>query len=673
MAIEPYYMKTNLIKSISTFIGLVCFLLIFYGNAYADNDALYKKWLNKSLSAEERLQANQEFTRAILYSYPDSSRSLAAQALELALEKKLIAFQIDAHTTIGGAYWVQLEYINALNHYLSSLDLAKESGSKIQIANAYNNIGTVYDELGDYPKALENYQKSLSIKLDENHESGLAVSYSNIGSIYHIMGKHNEALDFFNKSLTIDQKLNNKSGIAQSYNNLGMVYGQLGKSDKAESFYLQSLNLNKELNDTRGIANALNNLGSLYDNLNNHNKALEYFKECLSLQEKSDDKRGMAVSQTNIGNSYIAKKQYDEAIKWCEKSYLLSEKQKLTQQQHSACECLYLSHKRKKNEGYALAYLERLLTLNDQLAADQTNDMLQQLKMNNQLQIQQINFKNAQETDSIRKAQEQLKIELKHQQEVKRTNNIRNIALVSGLIVLIIAGGLFAQLKVVRRSRKLIEKEKDRSDKLLLNILPEEIAKELKEKGHADAKNHDKVTILFTDFKEFTQTSEKLSARELVQEINACFEAFDKIMEKYNIEKIKTIGDAYMAAGGLPVPESASVQNTVRAALDMQAFITSRKKESDQEGHVAFEMRVGIHTGPAVAGIVGVKKFQYDIWGDTVNTASRMESSGEVGRVNISHDTYEVIKDDPMFTFESRGKIEAKHKGAIDMYFVSYA
>jgi adenylate cyclase len=208
---------------------------------------------------------------------------------------------------------------------------------------------------------------------------------------------------------------------------------------------------------------------------------------------------------------------------------------------------------------------------------------------------------------------------------------------------------------------------------LLLNILPADIAEELKIHGKAEARDFDMVSILFTDFKGFTEASAKLSAQELVGEINVCFEAFDGIMAKYEVEKIKTIGDAYMAAGGLPVPTDDSIKNTVLAALEMQAFITKRKTEMDTAGKPAFEMRVGIHTGPVVAGIVGVKKFQYDIWGDTVNTASRIESNSEAGKVNISQATYELVKDDSNFTFESRGKIEAKGKGEIEMYFVSKA
>ena len=223
------------------------------------------------------------------------------------------------------------------------------------------------------------------------------------------------------------------------------------------------------------------------------------------------------------------------------------------------------------------------------------------------------------------------------------------------------------EIKVKERTLEL-SMEKERSENLLLNILPEETAHELKEKGTAEPKHYDSVTVLFTDFKDFTKISEKLSPSELVYEIDSCFRVFDELIGKYDVEKIKTIGDSYMAAGGLPVENNTHPEDVIRVAIDMLNFITQHNTERKNHGKHPLEIRIGIHTGSVIAGIVGTKKFAYDIWGDTVNTASRMESSGKPGKINISETTYELVKD--KFKFSHRGKIEAKNKGMIDMYFL---
>jgi class 3 adenylate cyclase/FixJ family two-component response regulator len=222
------------------------------------------------------------------------------------------------------------------------------------------------------------------------------------------------------------------------------------------------------------------------------------------------------------------------------------------------------------------------------------------------------------------------------------------------------------EIKVEERTRELQE-EKNKSDKLLLNILPADTANELKLNGFAKPKHFDKVTVLFTDFKNFTSISEKLTADELVEEINFCYSNFDRIITKYGIEKIKTIGDSYMCVGGLDGDDNAVV-NTVKAAIEIRDFMEVEKSRRMNKGEFYFDIRIGLHTGPVIAGIVGIKKFAYDIWGNTVNIASRMESAGESGKINVSGETYELIKNS--FECEYRGKVMAKNKGDIDMYFV---
>lgn len=218
--------------------------------------------------------------------------------------------------------------------------------------------------------------------------------------------------------------------------------------------------------------------------------------------------------------------------------------------------------------------------------------------------------------------------------------------------------------KVRIRTRQLRE-EKEKSDLLLLNVLPKEIADELKETGTAQAKHFNDITVLFTDFKNFTSVGERLSPQDLVAELHACFKEFDEITGKYNIEKIKTIGDAYLAVCGLPIANEKHAENVVNAALEIREFMVNRRRIL---GEKTFEIRIGVHTGSVVAGIVGVKKFAYDIWGDTVNTAARMEQNSQAGKINISETTYRLVRE--QFTCEYRGEIAAKNKGNLKMYFV---
>ncbi len=202
----------------------------------------------------------------------------------------------------------------------------------------------------------------------------------------------------------------------------------------------------------------------------------------------------------------------------------------------------------------------------------------------------------------------------------------------------------------------------------MLNILPEETAAELKANGAVKAKKYDAVTVLFTDFKGFTSYSEKLSPEALVETINFYFSKFDAIIEKYGLEKIKTIGDAYMCAGGLHDQTKDHAHRMVTAAFEIAACVEEAKKDVDAS-ELTFDIRIGINTGPVVAGVVGTKKFAYDIWGDAVNVASRMESMSEPGRINISENTYALIKEDA--ECEYRGKIEVKNRGMMKMYFVN--
>ena len=210
--------------------------------------------------------------------------------------------------------------------------------------------------------------------------------------------------------------------------------------------------------------------------------------------------------------------------------------------------------------------------------------------------------------------------------------------------------------------------ERNKSEKLLLNILPMHVADELKKYNRVTPMHFDSATVLFTDMVGFTKIAERLSPGELIAELDACFAKFDEIIRQFDMEKIKTIGDAYMAAGGLPDVNQTHALDSVLAALQMQHFMVEMKKDKEAKNLPFWQIRLGIHTGPLVAGVIGTEKFSYDVWGDTVNTASRMESSGSPETINISKSTYELVQE--FFVCDYRGKLVAKNKGEVDMYFV---
>jgi len=259
--------------------------------------------------------------------------------------------------------------------------------------------------------------------------------------------------------------------------------------------------------------------------------------------------------------------------------------------------------------------------------------------------------------------------------EVQLRNSQRDLSLAMAGIVLALSLGLFfrflqvrTQSRVLQEKNRIILEERKRSDQLLLNILPPSIADELKLQGWAQARHYEQASVLFCDFRNFTSIAERMPPDQLIQELDRCFRAFDRIIETHRLEKIKTIGDCYMAAGGIPEEDPEHPRRIVLAAQDMLHYLQEFNTERRAVNLPLFEARIGIHTGPLVAGVVGEKKFAYDVWGDTVNVAARMESGGETGRINISASTYDLVRD--AFLCTHRGKINVKHDRSVDMYFV---
>lgn len=657
------YFISNLDPMKKALLFLILIFIFSFTNAQSKLDSLYSVWKDPTKSDSIRVLAYKDYIwDGYVYSKPDSALVLTEELFEFSKQKNFetgigISFNLK-----GVSNWIKGDYQQALYFYKKCYNTRENIGDMRGTAIALNNIGNVYLVQNSYSSALHFYKKSLKVFSGIENKKGMYLPLNNIGLIYQELEDYTKALDYGLRSLKLKEKAGDKNRISSSMNNVANAYIAQEDLEKGLDYALRSIEISKEIGDKRGTANTLMNVGILYMKKENYKKSIFYQQKALKYMREIPNPLGEVRALYNLGEVNLKLRNYSAAISNCKESLNKSVKLNAIVTQELACKCLYEAFKTIGNDKKALVYHEQMLVFNDSLQSEETAKKLQQMEFTKQVLA-----------DSLLQVEKGLKVEMVHQTEVRKKDKNKNLALGAGLFFLVLSGGLFSRWRYVKKSKAVIEKEKDRSDNLLLNILPAEIAEELKEKGSADARDFDLVSILFSDFKGFTQASEKLSAKDLIAEINHCFIAFDHICEKYGIEKIKTIGDSFMAAGGLPVPSDDSIKKTVLAALDMQAFIANRIIEKQDKNEVSFKMRLGIHTGPVVAGIVGVKKFQYDIWGDTVNTASRMESSGEIGKVNISQDTYEIIKNDPEFIFESRGKIKAKGKGEVEMYFVTTA
>lgn len=562
-------------------------------------------------------------------------------------------------TKIGNSYYFQGEYSRALSYYGKSIKVYEKINNTKGISSALNNIGAIQFYLGNYPKALEYYKRALTIQEKLGDKKVIATTTQNIGGIYFQVGDYKNTMLYYNKAYYQIKKTNDLKEISKILNSIGLVYIKENDLVKANEYLNQSLKLAEKTNHKQIKIEVLSSLGELYYFKKDLHKALEYYNICLKISTENNNLQYKSSSLVGIGNILHQLGRNNEAVDKCLSGLKLAEKLQSLSVKKNACECLYRAQKSKGNTSKALNYFEKSLSYNDSLKSKETSD-----------RVMKMEFQKQQLTDSLAFVKKEHSTQIKHKEEVQKKEKQRNAIIITLCFILVVAGGLWNRLNFVKKSREAIKIEKDRSEELLLNILPEEIAAELKQKGSVNARDFNLVSILFTDFKSFTQTAETMSPQSLVEEINVCFKAFDMISEKYQIEKIKTIGDSYMAAGGIPNPDENSLKNIVLAALEMQEFVVKRKNENQQTGEPAFEMRLGIHAGPIVAGIVGVKKFQYDVWGDTVNTASRIESNGMVGKVNISESLYHLIKNEECFSFEYRGIIQAKGKGELKMYFV---
>ena len=547
----------------------------------------------------------------LIQEHPDPDKVLAFsnELIQRAKEAEDLSFLYEAYVGKGQALRMKGELPLALENLYEANEIAAKLGDRRKVGKSELAIADVFQVMGNSNNAIEFYRSSLKKLRQERDSLNVANALINMGDVYNIRNQPDSALVFLEEAQLITRAIKYDLGIAYSEGNIGISYALKGRNQEAQTFMNRTVEILTELGDSYGISAYLNYISDVYLEQGKYNNALSFSLQSVDIAQEFGLKEQLSDGNFKISQIY-------EAMGDTISSY---------------------------------KYFKQHVAYKDSLT----------------------NIASVQEMADIRTdfevSQKQLEVDLLNQQ--RRTQTIVTWATGIALFLLtIVVFGVLRRYRYVNRTNKIIEEEKNRSDLLLLNILPSETAQELKEKGKVKAKRFESVTVLFTDFQGFTMKSQDFSPEKLVASVDYYFSEFDKIIGKYGLEKIKTIGDSYMCAGGLPFASDDHPQKVIEAAREILQFMEKARENNDPE-IAYFDTRLGINTGPVVAGVVGTKKFAYDIWGDTVNVAARMESNSKPGKINISENTYEQVKDIYNCTF--RGKIDVKNRGSMNMYYVN--
>lgn len=582
-----------------------------------------------------------------------------------------------AYKTIGLCYNRQGKFPEALTNWNQSLELFNSIGDVDGQSNMFNNIGTVYHNVGDLVKALDYYFQSLKSAEQTGNKLRLATALLNIGAAYFdnpvTMSK---ALPYYLDALKYSEADGDKEAIGTISVNIGEIYFNQDKLTEALMYFEKSRLALEEGQFYHALPYTLSFIGKVYARQMNFTRAIAVQTRAVEMASMNNFKVEEAFALANLADTYRELGDFKNALKRYFEAKDIAEKFASREMKH-IFEGLVATYAALGDFGNAFRYQTMLGNLKDNLYTEDNAKTIQRFQMEFETEKKQAQI------NLLTKDKELQQINLQQQRYEIYGLTAGTFFLFATMFFLLKSIRLKTQTntELSHRNREInrqkeeiaaqrddIDRQKGEIEGLILNILPGEVAQELQKTGVATPRYYENVSVLFTDFREFTTIAEGLSAQELVAELNECFVAFDDIIEHFGLEKIKTIGDAYMCAAGIPTPSEDHAFKAVSAALAIQQYISENNRVRKQRGAVLWELRIGIHSGPVVAGVVGRKKFAYDIWGNTVNVAARLETSGEVGRVNISSATYRLVKDS--FKCKYRGKIQAKNMGEVEMYFV---
>jgi class 3 adenylate cyclase/Tfp pilus assembly protein PilF len=501
----------------------------------------------------------------------------------------------------------------------------------------YQNLGELYWNWGNnYTIAIQYFEKAyFMVRNQDATEFHLKqqIIY-NLGEKYFFLKDFPNSIRFIKEASKLTNPWEPIQSNIRINNTLGLAYRSFGKLDSAEISFMKALKYAEQAKTPVWVGTLSGNLGSIYlerGELEKGMKMLERDKN-ISLQRNA---RGSAVGAlVEMARINLELGNLDKAIEQVDSAILISKNKMPYARKRALFPLLSDIYALQGDYPKANLYLDSTILIIDSLSRQER--ALQTLRLNQRIELEE-------SRTSMARAE---------------TENERKTSLLYGtLAVLLLALGAII---IIFRQKQKTDSARKRSDELLLNILPVGVATELKNTGKAVSRKFPQATVLFSDFKNFTNYAENLGPEELVHILDDYFRAFDQVVEEFGLEKIKTIGDAYMCVCGLPNPDPDHAEKAVQAAFRMQEIV--------EQSTYGWQLRIGIHSGPIVAGIVGIKKFAYDIWGDTVNIAARMEQNSEPGKINISKASCELVKD--KFTCIYRGKLEAKNKGSMEMYFV---
>lgn len=593
----------------------------------------------KALIEESKSLIGSDSTKAI---------NLALQAQKKAAEINYPQGEAYALKNIGMVYYRKGKYVETLDYWNQSLQIFEKAKDDIGIANMLNNIGAIYLNQGADPKALEYMLKSLQLAEKSGDTVRMYTALSNIGGIYYNK-KDTVALVYLLKAIPLVQSTGNMEDYVVITGNIGEIYTDKNSNDKALEYFQKSI---KAAGNNYSSAFSYNGIGKIYLKEGKYGEALQSHNKALSIAGKFDDNLQVIRGLRGIADVHVKLNNTALAIEYYNRSRVLAEgMDDVKIELKDLYKEMAAAYSKNNDFSNAFQYQALYSDVKDTLYDIESKKKLNQLQFDFEL------------------SKKEVEINLK--EAMLKSAKQARIGMMIGLgLLLIIAFIIYRNYLIKVKTNKILDKQKDQIELLLLNILPKEVATELQNSGESKPRHFEEVSILFTDFQGFTSIADKLSPGELVEDLNECFIAFDSIMEKYSLEKIKTIGDAYMCAGNIPSPDPNHVYKIVKAALEIQGFMGNYNTIRAGKNMEPWLIRIGLHIGPVVAGVVGKKKYAYDIWGSAVNIASRMESNGTPGRVNISAYMYEIIKD--RFECTYRGKLHAKNLGDLDMYYVEY-